>query len=172
MLASSVFSVGCGLPETRRRTLRPTLPPIAESYPELGTKHSRLTRVRGVPREGEALGVDASFRLRLDARASGAADRYPRGPGAPLHLVDDAPPTEVAGSSTNPPDPACSPSARQTSPQRLESRLTATPRTGILDRMRSLEACNPRVGDANPPVGEGGERRGVLISSIVTRSCR
>ena len=32
----------------------------------------------------------------------------------PLHLVGDAPPTEVAGSSTNPPDPACSPSARQT----------------------------------------------------------
>jgi len=33
--------------------------------------------------------------------------------------------------------------------------------------MRSLEACNPRVGDANPPVGEGGERRGG--SNIVYR---
>ena len=26
--------------------------------------------------------------------------------------------------------------------------------------MRSVEACHPRVGGANPPVGEGGERRG------------
>ena len=50
---------------------------------------------------------------------------------------------------------------------RLESRLTAAPRTGILDTMRSVEACNPRVGDANPPVGEGGERRGG--SNIVYR---
>ena len=50
---------------------------------------------------------------------------------------------------------------------RLESRLTAAPRTGILDTMRSVEACHPRVGGANPPVGEGGERRGG--SNIVYR---
>jgi len=49
---------------------------------------------------------------------------------------------------------------------------TAAPRTGILDTMRSAEAI--RVwgalwGGANPPVGEGVERRGALISSIVRR---
>ena len=38
----------------------------------------------------------------------------PEARAAPLHLVGDAPPTEVAGSSTNPSAPACSPSARQT----------------------------------------------------------
>jgi len=32
----------------------------------------------------------------------------PKARAPPLHLVGDAPPTEVAGSSTNPPDPACS----------------------------------------------------------------
>ena len=37
----------------------------------------------------------------------------------------------------------------------------------MLDTMRSVEACQPRVGGANPPVGEEGERRGVLVSSIV-----
>ena len=66
----------------------------------------------------------------------------------PLHLVGDAPPTEVAGdqiSSTNPPDPACSPSARQTCASASESRLTAAPRTGMLDTIRSVEARHPWV---------------------------
>jgi hypothetical protein len=49
-------------------------------------------------------------------------------------------------------------------PQRPESRLTAAPRTGILDTM---EACHPRVRGTNPPVGEGGERPGG--SNIVYR---
>ena len=97
----------------------------------------RLTRVRGVPRAGEALGVDASFRQRLDVLACPRCGRrltliedpavivrflghlglptdIPEARAPPLHLVGDAPPTAVAGSSTNPPDPACSPSARQT----------------------------------------------------------
>ena len=42
--------------------------------------------------------------------------------------------------------------------------MTAAPRTGILDTM---EACHPRVRGTNPPVGEGGERRGG--SNIVYR---
>ena len=50
---------------------------------------------------------------------------------------------------------------------RLESHLTAAPRTDMLDTM---EARNPRVGDAHPPVGEGGERRGG--SNIVYRPGR
>ena len=45
---------------------------------------------------------------------------------------------------------------------RLESRLTAAPRTGILDTMRSVEARNPRVGGTNPPV-EAGFELGLMI---------
>jgi len=37
----------------------------------------------------------------------------------------------------------------------------------MLDTMRSVEARHPSVGGANPPVGEGGERRGG--SNIVYR---
>ena len=76
----------------------------------------------------------------------------PEARAAPLHLVGDAPPTEVAGSSTNPPDPACSPSARQTCASASGITLDRSPRTGILDTMRSVEACHPRVGGANPLV--------------------
>ena len=45
---------------------------------------------------------------------------------------------------------------------RLESRLTAAPRTGILDTMRSVEARNPRVGGTNPTV-EAGFELGLMI---------
>ena len=68
-------------------------------------------------------------------------------------------------SSTNPPDPACS--TRQPArrvPRRLESRLTAARR---VDTMPSVEARHPRVGGANPPVGEGVSVKGALVSSIV-----
>ena len=99
--------------------------------------------MRGVPCAGEVLGFDASFRQRLDVLACprygrrltltaliedpavivrslvhlGLPTAIPEARAPPLHLVVDAPPTEVAGdqiSSTNPPDPAGSPSARQT----------------------------------------------------------
>ena len=86
----------------------------------------RLTRVRGVPLAGETLGFDASFRQRLDVLACPRCGRrltlialiedpavivrvlghlelptdIPEAQPArapPLHLVGDAPPTEVAG---------------------------------------------------------------------------
>ena len=74
----------------------------------------------------------------------------------PLHLVGDAPPTEVAGSSTNPPDPACptrQPARRV--PRRLESRLTATPRTGILAKKRNpiLEEASVHVPCSKGKIG-------------------
>ena len=85
-----------------------------------------LLRVRFVPRAGETLGLDASFRQRLDVLARPRCGRRltlillledpsvivrplgrlrlptdipePSRPGAPpLHLVGDAPPTDVAG---------------------------------------------------------------------------
>jgi len=152
----------------------------------------RLTRVRGLPLEGEALGFDPSFRQRLNVLACPRCgrrltlialiedpevivrflghlelpDRHPEAQPPrvpPLHLVGDAPPTEVAGDQILfDATPLTQPVPRQPArrvPRPPESRLTATPRTGILDTVRSLEACNPRVGDANPPVGEGRERR-------------
>ena len=86
----------------------------------------RLTRVRGVPLAGDTLGFDASFRQRLDVLACPRCGRrltlialiedpavivrvlghlelptdIPEAQPArapPLHLVGDAPPTEVAG---------------------------------------------------------------------------
>ena len=38
---------------------------------------------------------------------------------------------------------------------------------GIVDTTRSRKACNPRVGDANLPVGEGIERRGAYWADLV-----
>ena len=141
----------------------------------------RLTRVRGVPRADKALGFGVSFRQRLDVLACPRCGRrltlialiedpavivrvlghlglptdIPEARAPPLHLVGDAPPTAVAGSSTNPPAPACSTVTARRAPRRLESRLTAAPRTGILDTMCSVEACSPRVGGANPLVCPG-----------------
>ena len=74
-------------------------------------------------------------------------------------------------SSTNPPDPAGS--TRQPArrvPRPLDSRLTAVPRSGILDAMRSVEARRPPVEACSPRVGRlRGWRREALISSIVLR---
>ena len=76
--------------------------------------------MRGVPCAGETLGVDASFRQRLDVLACpwcgrrltliedpavivrflghlGLPTDIPEARAPPLHLVGDAPPTEVAG---------------------------------------------------------------------------
>ena len=55
-------------------------------------------------------------------------------------------------SSTNPPEPAdFTPQPARRVPRRLVSRLTATPRKGILDTIRSVEACNPPVGRSGGP---------------------
>ena len=95
----------------------------------------RLTRVRGVPFAGEALGFDPSFRQRLDVLACRRCGRrltlialiedpavivrvlghlglptdIPEaqpGPAPPLHLVGDAPPTAVAGDQIRFDEPA------------------------------------------------------------------
>jgi len=95
----------------------------------------RLRRVRGVPLAGETLGFDASFRQRLDVLACprcggrltlialiedpavivrvlghlGLPTDIPEAQPArapPLHLVGDAPPTEVAGDQIRFDEPA------------------------------------------------------------------
>ncbi len=148
----------------KRRGVQPT----STRRPVQRGRGLRFTRVRGVPRAGEALGVGVSFWQRLDVLACPRCGRR-------LTLIEDPEvivrllghlglPTDIPeararrctssvmrlrlrslatrSSSTNPPDPACSPSARQ----------TCASASGItLDR-------NPPNGHARPDVfGRGGD---------------
>jgi len=89
----------------------------------------------------------------------------PKARAPPLHLVGDAPPTEVAGSSTNPPDPACSPSARQTCASASGIALDRSPQ----DRHNALP-WRPVIRVWGAPIrlsARGVSVEGALMSSIV-----